>query len=62
MFYFNNTTIAAMTREPKDEQLCNPVYIYIKYVIPKPLDINKKSKSIDTTALHNMGTHLGSQN
>ena len=41
------------TREPDDKQLCNVVHIYIICVMPKPLDINKQNKFIETTALHN---------
>ena len=41
------------TRETEDEQLCNAVYIYNIYMTPKPLDINKKSNTVETTALHN---------
>ena len=54
MFYFNNTTLVVKARKPKDEQLCNAVQIYIYYISDaKTLrHINKKTNTVDTTALH----------
>ena len=60
----NNTTSGAKTREPKDKQFCNAAYVHDIHICDAkiPRNIIKMSNNIETTALHNMGAHLGYKN
>ena len=52
----SNTASVAKTREPKDEQLCNAVYIHNIHIhdTKTPKHINKISNNKETTVLHKM--------